>query len=39
MTISGAPAHGGSYNLTSAGPDEPTVNVASTYPGFRRFRV
>jgi len=27
MTISGDPADGGSYNLVSAGPDEPTVNV------------
>jgi hypothetical protein len=27
MTISGDPAHGGSYNLASAGPDELTVNV------------
>ena len=27
MTISGDPAHGGSYNLASAGSDEPTVNV------------
>jgi hypothetical protein len=38
MTISGDPAHGGSYTLASAGPDEPTVNagfdVSRTFVGF-----
>ena len=38
MTISGDPAQGGSYNLASAGPDEPTVNVGfDVSPAFVGF--